>query len=503
MKYSALLGAGLVASSMVMPKVVASEVERPNILLIIADDWSDGHASYFGTKWLNTPNIDRVAREGVSFTNTFTSNPKSAPCRASLLTGRYSWQLEEGANHNGDFPGKFVVYPTLLEKSGYKIGLTQKGWGPGNWKTSGLSHNPAGPQFGKYKTTPPASGMSNNDYARNFQDFLDKTEDGKPWCFWMGITEPHRPYEADSGVKSGKKTSDVDLPEFYPDSDVIRKDILDYALEVEWFDEHIGRSLKLLEESGQLDNTVVIVTSDHGMPFPRIKGQVYEEGYSIPLFIRWGNKIKPGRVVDDFINVSDFAPTFLQLANLPIHKQMTGQSFLKQLLSSQSGQIDTERNFTLVGKERHDIGRPHDWGYPARAIRTEEFLYVKNYHPERWPVGNPETGYPNCDGGPTKQLITKMDKNSKYYQWSFGKRPQEELYNVVTDRDCVINLADDPNFEMAKKSLKQKLQNELIKQEDPRSLGNGKIFDTYLYSPKLRGFYEKWQEKQRKKKAKK
>ncbi len=397
----------------------AAGADRPNILLVIADDWSNGHSGIQGCPWIKTPAFDRVAREGMLFRNGFTSNPKCSPCRASILTGRNTWQLDEACNHFGVFSARFAVYPDLLEKAGYHVGYTGKGWGPGDFKAGGFERNPAGPGYNQRRIKPPHQGINAIDYAGNFELFLKDRKPDSPFCFWYGATEPHRNYEEGAGVRSGKKIQDVTLPAYYPNSNVIKSDILDYALEVEWFDQHLGRMIELLEERGELENTLILVTSDHGMPFPRVKGQIYEEGFHLPLAIRWG-KTKGGRTIDDFINVRDFAPTFLALAGLEPHPQMSGRSFLDILQSDQSGWIDRSRNRMLVGKERHDIGRPHDWGYPVRAIRTPEFLYVHNYHPERWPAGNPETGYRNVDDGPTKELL--LSKFDDHYRLSFGAR---------------------------------------------------------------------------------
>ena len=134
-----------------------AQTKRPNILFVIADDWSHGHAGAYGCNWIKTPNFDRVARDGVLFTNTFTSNPKCSPCRATILTGRNSWQLKEAINHYSIFPNEFAVYPALLEKAGYFVGCTGKGWGPGDYQSTGFEHNPAGREYHKYTLSPPAS----------------------------------------------------------------------------------------------------------------------------------------------------------------------------------------------------------------------------------------------------------------------------------------------------------------------------------------------------------
>lgn len=467
-----------------------AEPGRPNLLLVIADDWSNGHSSLAGCRWIKTPAFDRVAREGVLFANTFTNNPKCSPCRASLLTGRNTWQLEEAMCHNGLFPAKWPVYPDLFEKAGYAVGFTGKGWGPGDFKAGGFARNPAGPAYNARKLAPPHEGMSNVDYAGNFAEFLKTRKTGQPFCFWYGGQEPHRVYEDGIGRRAGKRLADIALPAYYPDNKTIRSDMLDYAVEVEWFDTHLGRILEQLESAGELDNTVIVVTSDHGMPFPRVKGQIYEQGFHIPLAVRWGRAAKPGRVVDDFINVRDYAPTFLELAGLPRPESMTGRSFAEALRSERSGWIDPARNRMVVGKERHDIGRPNDQGYPVRAIRTPEYLYIVNYEPDRWPVGNPETNYPNCDNSPTKTLITS--RFDPFYRLCFGKRPAEELYRVSEDPDCVKNLASDSSLQTLKSQLRAELDASLKADKDPRALGRGEIFESYKYLGNRDHSYEAW-----------
>src|SRR4029453_7041371 len=369
-RWTALLFLAAILASIGGSALAAEAPARPNILFIIFDDWNGStHAGAYGCTWIKTPNFDRIAREGVLFKNAFTSNPKCSPCRASILTGRNTWQLKEAVCHNGIFPSGFETYPDLLEKSGYFVGLTGKGWGPGDFKACGRTRNPAGPGFDKLTQEVPASGISKGDYSGNLGEFLKARPKDKPFCFWMGFHEPHRAYEYGSGEKLGKKLADVKVPAFLPDTEIVRRDLLDYAVEVEWGDKQIGRALKILEDAGELNRTLVVVTSDHGMPFPYVKGQIHEDGFHLPLAMRWGKGIKPGRVVEDFINVRDFAPTYMELAGLAPHPQMTGKSLANILRSEHSGFIEN-RDVMLAGKERHDLGRFNDAGYPVRSIRT-------------------------------------------------------------------------------------------------------------------------------------
>ena len=468
----------------------AASPQRPNILFIIFDDWNGStHAGAYGCDWVKTPNFDRIAREGVLFKNAFTSNPKCSPCRASILTGRNTWQLEEAVCHNGLFPAKFVVYPDLLEKAGYTVGLTGKGWGPGDFKAGGRTRNPAGPSFDQKTQEVPASGISRNDYPGNFEAFLKQRPADQPFCFWMGFHEPHRAYELGSGVRLGKKLEDVKVPAFLPDNKIVRGDLLDYAVEVEWGDTQVGRALQMLEAAGELENTVIVVTSDHGMPFPFVKGQIHEDGFHLPLAIRWGKGVKPGRVVEDFVNVRDFAPTFMELAGLQPHAQMTGKSLANILRSEKSGWIEN-RDVMLAGKERHDIGRPNDWGYPVRAIRTKDFLYVHNFHPERWPACDPETDFGNCDASPTKEVIKLL--GGYFYELSFGKRLPDELYDIRHDPECVNNLANDLAYAQTVEESRYRMMQMLKDEQDPRALGNAAIFDTYKYLGGRGKGYDTW-----------
>lgn len=482
----------------------AASTKRPNILICLADDASFPHMGAYGTSWIKTPAFDRVAREGILFTNVYTPNAKCAPSRASILTGLNSWQLEEAANHSPYFPSKFKTFMEALGESGYWVGHTQKGWAPGNpGEINGRRRELTGKAFNQQTLQPPTTAISKIDYAENFRAFLDEKEEGQPFCFWYGSIEPHRTYEYGSSLRKGKTTTEIDrVPSFWPDNDTVRTDMLDYAFELEYFDQHISKMLKLLEERGELENTIIVITADNGMPFPRAKGQAYDMSNHLPLAIMWKNGIsKTGRVVNDFVSFIDFAPTFLELAQLSPNESgmqpMEGKSLSDILFSEQEGTVNPQRDHVLIGKERHDVGRPNDWGYPIRGVVKGKYLYVKNYEPSRWPAGNPETGYLNTDGGATKTSILNMRRSgesSLYWQLCFGKRPEEELYDLSKDRDCIKNLALDPTFAAVLHQLRQQMEAELKAQGDPRMFGRGSVFDQYPYSGAERGFYERFQQ---------
>lgn len=492
-----LLSLVLVASAL-----SAEAAKRPNILFAIADDWSFGHAGAYGCEWVSTPAFDRIAAEGVLFKRSYTPNAKCAPSRAIILTGRNSWQLERAGNHMAFFPAKFGGYVERLDAAGYSTGMTGKGWGPGfaNDK-SGRRRAITGKPYQRLTAKPPAGGISNRDYAANFAAFLKDAPKNKPWAFWFGTTEPHRGYEYGNGVKNGKKLSDIDhVPAFWPDNEQIRNDMLDYSMEVEHFDQHLGRILEAIEAAGELDNTLIVATSDHGMPFPRAKGQAYDYSNHVPLAIRWPQGIKGSkRVVEDYVSHADFAPTFLEAAGIenpaPIMQPISGRSLFDIFQSSKSGQINPARDHILVGKERHDIGRPNSWGYPIRGIYKNDMLYLQNFKTDRWPAGNPETGYLNCDGSPTKTDILDLRRAGSYKHWDlcFGKRPAEEMFNVSVDPDCVNNLATTLADADLKAALKKQMITELKAQGDPRMFGKGDVFDNYPYSGKSTDkFYERY-----------
>lgn len=498
-----LIGAGLAV--MISPSASRAQGrQRPNILFAIADDWAYGYAGAYGSKFVKTPAFDRVAREGVLFTRAYTPNAKCAPSRAIILTGRNSWQLEEAANHIPYFPAKFKTWAEALRDDGWFTGLTAKGWGPGVANdANGKPRQMAGRPFNARRLQAPTAGIENNDYAANFEDFLSAAPKDRPWSFWYGALEPHRAYEYGSGVaKGGKRTNDIDrVPGFWPDNETVRNDMLDYALEIEHFDQHLGRMLDTLEKRGLLDNTIVIVTSDHGMPFPRGKGQAYDASNHVPLAVMWKAGINTaGRTVSDYVSFADFAPTIIELAGLRWERTgmlpPVGRSLTDILFATKAGQVNPRRDHVLVGKERHDVGRPNDVGYPVRGIHKNSWLYVRNYETERWPAGNPETGYLNTDGGATKTAILQARRDGterRHWQLAFGKRPAEELYDVQSDPDCLNNLAGDSRHSARKARLKTQMERELRAQRDPRMFGRGSVFDRYEYAnPEQRNFYERF-----------
>lgn len=483
---------------------------RPNILFAISDDQSYPHTSAYGSAWVKTPAFDRVAENGVLFNNAFAASPGCSPSRAAILTGRYPWMLEGAGTHASDFPAKFVTFPDLLEKSGYFIGTTGKAWGPGNWKISGRERNPAGPAFDKRKLEDNPQGISSNDYAGNFGDFLAARPDDQPFFFWYGATEPHRAFKKGIGLEQGKKLEDAVVPEFLPDTPEIRSDLLDYAVEIEWFDSHLGRMLAQLEAAGELDNTLVIVTSDNGMSFPRAKANVYEYGTHMPLAISWPAGFSGGRKAEQVVNLIDVCPTALEVAGLGVPEleyAIVGRSLMPIL--ADDGDASTWKNVTFTGRERHSSSRWNNNTYPQRAIRTEQHLLIHNFRPERWPAGAPQKlgdgkypkdapelgplhgGYHDIDACPSLDfLIAERDdpKIAPFFHMAVDLRPEFELFDIQKDPACLNNLAESQADIPA--DLSAKLESLLRETGDPRVVDadGGEIWESYQRFSRLRTF---------------
>lgn len=450
---------------------VPAEVRRraPNILLVIADDWSYPHASAYGDTTVSTPAFDRVAREGALFTNAFTAAPSCTPSRAAILTGQAVHRLAEGGNLWGFLPARFDVYPDLLERAGYHVGYTGKGWGPGRFEPGGRSRNPAGPP------------------SESFEAFLAERRGGQPFCFWFGSTDPHRPYEAGSGARAGLRAASVRVPRMLPDTAEVRSDLLDYYAEVQRFDGHLARLLDVLQRRGELDDTIVVVTSDNGLPFPRGKANLYDTGTHMPLAIRWTGHITPATKSDAFVSLADLAPTILEATGIPVAPAMTGRSLLPLVGATRGSSAGRDRVF--IERERHANVRRGDLSYPARAMRTADHLYIRNYRPDRWPAGDPEVHvavgpFGDIDGGPSKQLL--LDRRAdpavaRFFALATAKRPGEELFDLKKDPAQLVNVARDPAYAGTLARLRGELAAWQRSTGDPRVTDDDDRWDRYPY----------------------
>lgn len=501
--------------------------KRPNILFAISDDQSYAHTSFAGCKYVNTPAFDRIAAEGIYFSNCIAGSPGCAPSRSSIVTGRYHWQNEQSGQHASSWMKKYVPFLDLIEQNGYVTGRTGKGVDPfyyardendSLWRKTnagGVEHSRIQYKNGSPEDERPAEGIGPVNYFENFKYFMENVRGDEPFFFWYGAKEPHRSYEQDSWKRQDKDPEEVEVPGFFPDHEIVRGDLLDYAVEIEWFDLHLQRMLDYLESIGELENTIVIVTSDNGMPFPRAKANGYDYGIHVPFAIRYPGKFPGGRIIEQPASFTDLAPTILELTGtgpegmLP----MSGKSMVNILSSEKEGTIEPGKKYVFAGRERHSSSRFRNWGYPQRMIRSRDYLLIWNIKPDRWPAGAPqrlkdgsdierwpmygidengvhhtEWAFTDIDAAPTKSYMIEnhADENLKFFfDLAVAKRPEFEFYNVASDPDCLENLSGDPNYFVTEQEMKDALMRELQISGDPRVVGpDREIFDSYLrYSP--------------------
>ena len=495
---------------------IAAAETRPNILVAISDDQSFPHASAYGYAAISTPAFDRVAGSGILFNNAFTPAPGCSPMRAAFLTGRNIWQLEHAGTHASSFSKKYETYQDRLEQAGYFVGFTGKGWAPGNWKVSGRDRNPAGPAFQKQQLKSPP-GIRSTDYAGNFEDFLKQRPKGKPFSFWFGGSEPHRGFSKGIGQANGLDPAKVAVPPFLPDTPEIRDDILDYCFEIQWFDRHLGRMLDLLEVSGELNNTIVVVTSDNGMAFPRAKANVYEYGIHMPLAVAWPDRVPRDRKVDDLVNLIDITATIYKASGVspPESTPIAGKSLMNVLTDDADGVVDEARNAVFSGRERHSSSRFNSLGYPQRCIRTHDYLYIRNFRPERWPAGTPrkfgKSGYPkppevlsevlgpmhggyhDIDACPSLSFLIEHRHDPKigpFLHLAVDRRPAAELYDIRSDPGCLRNLAEEESHAAVRRKLDGRLMEYLRETGDARvtDADGGDVWETYPRYSGLRWF---------------
>ncbi len=528
----------LVWSLVCVAQAADTKEKRPNILFAFADDWGRYASAYAAMESkpgpnsiIKTPHFDRIAREGVLFRNAFVTSPSCTPCRSSLLSGQYFFRTGLGAILLGaKWDSTIPSFPLLLKDSGYHIGQTYKVWTPGTprdapYGVDAHEYEKAGRRFNgfsQFVSKAVANGKSVEDAKQplydevlaNFNHFLEARKTDQPFCYWFGPTNVHRKWIRGSGKALWNLNPDDligKLPGFLPDVPVIREDFADYLGEAMAFDAGLGVLLARLEDIGELDNTVVVVSGDHGAPgFPRGKTNLYDFGTAVALAVRWPEKIKSARVVDDFVNLMDLAPTFLEFGNLTPPEVMTGKSLKPLLMSDKAGQVDPERTFVVTGRERH-VGDARDGNlpYPQRSIRTEDYLYVRNYKPDRWPMGNPynithteapsekalteNTGatFLDLDASPTKAWLVmnrhvQKARGPYFFDLAFAKRPEEELFDLRHDPDQITNVATNPQYADVREKLSTQLADILTEAKDPRLLGDGSTFDKPPYASETR-----------------
>lgn len=304
---------------------------------------------------------------------------------------------------------------------------------------------------------------------------------GQPFCHVLGPVGPHRSFPKGSGHAPWGIDPDLlkgKLPPFIPDAPECRADFADTLGEVLALDQEIGWLLDELVKAGELDNAMIVLSGDNGVNMPRGKTHCYDIAVHAPLMIRWPKGIPhPGRVLDDFVNLMDLAPAWIEAAGIQPPPTMDGRSLLPLMGSEKQGRIDPGRDHAVVGRERHEATtRPDGMPYPMRAIRTEDFLYIRNFKPDRWPSGDPyDADGPNGDpawrDNHTVEWLVSHRSDSAVkplYDLIYGKRPEEELYDLRKDPDQMHDIAGDDAYTDLKRQLSGRLMSILVKTGDPR-----------------------------------
>lgn len=467
---------------------------RPNILFFFADDWGR-HAGVYANPQnpsisdvLKTPYIDSIANEGVLFENAFTQVASCGPSRASIATGRSFWRNgshvfkgDDLFTKENDPYTKLPNFVNILTSSGYHAARSGKtihfSASKGvklepmpDFLTNGTFNN-AGlyPRYGKYvglAKTADEREKKHNEVGQAVRELTRRAfasvPEGKPFFYIAGPINTHRPYITDSG----KDIWGIDperlkgrIPHFLPDVKDVRRDFGDYAGEIQALDFKLGIILEELEKTGKMDNTIIILSGDHGMPgVPRGKTTCYDFGVRVPLLIRYPKMIAPGRKVKDFVTLTDLAPTLLEIAGQKIPDSMDSKSFFEQLKSPNSGWIDEERDYVITGRERH-VGhaRAGNLAYPMRAVRTKDFLYIRNFKPERTLYGDASLTYTDMDSSLTKSyILNNKDEEDvrKYFSLHFERQEEELLYRAKNDQYFLKNLVDNPEMSPELQRLK-------------------------------------------------
>lgn len=434
---------------------------RPNIVLLLADDWGFPHANSYGSTEVDSRVFEKIAQDGMLFTHAYSAAPHSSPSRASILTGQHPHRLKDGCMLNSYFPAGLEVYPDVLEAAGYDAVYWGKGWGPGVWNKTGWERNPAGREV--------------KDLVKYIEQ--DAPAD-KPICVWMGSRRPHRPYKEGSGKEHGFNPDSVTLIPYLPDAPDVRTDVADYYYNIQLFQDECEEVVEALRKSGRLDNTLLIITGDNGDSFPRAKSNLYDLGCHVPLAISWPGVIKPGSVCDGFVSLMDLTSTFYDAAGVKPKEKLDSKSLIPVF----KGDYSKCRKEIYSDRERHTNTRPGGYGYPMRAVEDKDFLYIRNLYPDRLPAGmDPVFG--DTGHGPAKAyMVFHRDEYPKeIFERAFGMRPAEELYDLRKDPGCEVNLADDKAYAKTKRKMSKRLASWMKKTNDPRVNLDDLSFDTLPY----------------------
>ncbi len=426
---------GIGAASLLVSNSSAQEaVKRPNIIWISTEDLSP-HMGCYGDQVAKTPNIDRLASQGTRFTNVFTTAAISAPVRSGVITGMY--QTSIGCMHmrttsyrrGVENPIEFTAVPPHYVKA-----FTEYMRAAGYYCTN---NNKTDYQFSKDPV--PASIWDECSKKAHYKNRPDKNQPFFAVFNWVGT---HESQDWDiSKVKTDPKT--VKVPPYYPDNEIIRRNIAKMYDNIARLDSVVGALVSELEKEGELENTIIFFWGDHGDGLPRSKRWLYDSGLNIPLVIKFPGKSKP--VVDNrLISSIDFGPTVLSLAGIPVPAHMQGIPFL-------GDQVGEPRDAVFAARDRVD--ESYDM---IRSVRTKDYLYIHNYYPNQpYPIW-----IPYLNNMPIFKEMLRLDAEGKLTgpqkSWMAYSRPPEELYDVKADPFQLKNLINDPSLKLVLADLRKR-----------------------------------------------
>ena len=414
----------LLLCSVVLNFQTISAQEKPNIIVFIADDASIDFGCY-GNKGIQTPNIDKLAAEGIKFNNAFLTAPQCSPSRTSILSGQFAHTIGTEDLHN-PLDNLTKLVPHYLRQAGYFSGMMLKGHlgkhghDQFDWQDSGY------PAYG--------DGTWFKEIRRNTKNFIEAATN-QPFFLWVGFIDPHRSYQNEPiGAAAVHQPENVTVPPYLIDDEATRKDLAAYYDEIHRMDGNIGKILEELEKKGKLDNTIIFFISDNGFPFPRGKGTLYDSGIQTPLVVKWPKRIKKGQTYNGLTSTIDLAPTFLDLAGVKVPSQFYGNSLKSILLNPK----DNPTNHTYVFSEKNW----HGWDDYLRSVRTEKYKLIYDAYPHL--ILGATDGY----DAPSYESLTKARRNgtiTKAQMQVFEHpRPTIELYDIENDPFELINLAESP-----------------------------------------------------------
>lgn len=448
-----------VAASSYSQKV--DKENRPNILLILSDDHSFPYLGCYGDSNIKTPNLDRIAKEGIRFNRAYTTAPQSVPSRASIMTGRNVLDIQM-LRFSAPLNKNIITGPELLRAHGYYTGICGR-----NYHLDGSGNGPKESEevFDKYNLRTfhkrvDYLKIDDNDETniQQFKEFLNQVPQNKLFFLQMSLSDPHRPFTAEN-YNPDYKT--IKVPYKFPDTEMLRQDLSTFYGEVQRLDHSIGLLLHELEIKGFLNNTLIVFMGDNGSALLRGKGTLYEGGIHVPLLARWPDIIKPGSVSDLLVSGEDLVPTFLDIAGIECTKEMTGQSFFSTL----HGEKTDKREYIYAVRGSHGVSLPNkgSGGFDlSRAVMNEKFKLI--YNPLFYLYYSP------IDFGNSSFWRDLIEKNNQgLLEKRFSKttmftseRPLFELFDLENDPDEFNNLAGIKEYKEIEDELKKELQKWMI-----------------------------------------